>query len=222
MKGFKLRKEEYTTLADFIIPSFTRDLATFQQRFTKFDNAYLQAFIAKNEFVKNLESKLVFTEAQKNATASLYEEADVLNKELNFVKQYFQDANLNTTIITDIKNNLFSHNIEGAVIKIESLKQFIIANQTILEQEGMAGNFPAQLETHKISFQQKNKDQSEYINQIKTLTDTNKTQYEELYQYIASVATKGKLLFPNNRIKDEYNMTKNIRKMRVAKQTPKP
>jgi hypothetical protein len=222
MKGFKIRLEEYTTLADFILPSFTRDLSTFQQRFPKFDNTFLQAFTAKTNFVKTLESKLVITEAQKNATASLYQEADVLNTELNFVKTYFQDANLNTTIVTDIKNDLFSHNIEGAVLKIESLKQFITANQTILEQEGMSPNFTTQLEAHKVSFQLKNKDQSEFMKQIKTLTDNNKTHYEELYQFISKVATKGKLLFPDSRIKEEYNISKNLAKMRVAKPTPKP
>jgi hypothetical protein len=222
MKGFKIRKEEYSTLADFMLPSFTRDQATFQQRFPKFDNTFLQAFIAKTAFIKTLESSLVITEQQKNATASLYLEASVLNTELNFLKQYFKDANLNTSIITDIKDDLQSHNIEGAVLKIESLKQFITANQAILVQEGMAANFTTQLEAHKVSFEQKNTDQSEYQKQIKTLTDNNKVHYEALYDFISKIATKGKLLFPDSRIKDEYNISKNIAKMRVAKQTPKP
>lgn len=221
-EGFQIRKEEYTALADFMLPSFTRDLALFQQRFPKFDTAYLQAFIAKNDFVKNLESKLLITEQQKNATASLYLESDTLNTELNFLKQYFIDADLNFSIVMDLKSDLRGHDIEAAILKIESLKQFITAHHTALEQEGMSSTFPAQLDTHKSSLQAKNTSQSEYMKQIKTLTDNNKISYDELYQYITQIATKGKLLFPDTRINEEYNITKNLRKMRVAKQTPKP
>ncbi len=222
MSGFQMRKEEYSTLADFMLPSFTRDLPTFQQRFPKFNNTFLQEFVAKNTLIKTLQSGLVITEQQKNATASLYLESNELNTELNFVKTYFQDANLNFTIVTDIKKDLRSHNIEGAVLKIESLKQFVTANQTILVEQGMSPNFTTQLETHKVSLQQKNTDQSEYQKQIKTLTDNNKAHYDELYNFITSIATKGKLLFPDSRIKDEYNITKNLTKMRVQRLTPKP
>ncbi|WP_395074829.1 hypothetical protein [Flavobacterium sp.] len=116
--------------------------------------------------------------------------------------------------------------IEGAILKIESLKQFITANQPLLEEEGMASTFPAQLATHKTSFELKNKDQSEYMKQLKTLTDDNKAHYDELYDYISKVANKGKLLFKESRFKDEYNITKNLGKMRIFKQaqpaTPKP
>ena len=221
MAGFKMRKEEYTALADFILPSFTRDLATFQARFTKFNATYLEQFLAKTAFVKELESSIIVTDQQKNATASLYNEASELNNELNFLKENFKDAGLNTSIITDIKDDLFAHNIEGAVLKIESLKQFIVANQAQLEEEGMNPNFPAQLTTHKTSFELKNKDQSEYMKQIKKLTDDNKAHYEELYDFISKVTTKGKLLFKDSRTKDEYNITKNLNKMRAAKQAQK-
>ena len=218
MAGFRVRKEEYTTLADFMLPSFTRDIAIFQERFPKFNAAFLALFNAKTELVKELESSIIVTEKQKNATAQLYAEATTLNNELSFLKENFQDAGINTKIVTDLKNDLFSHNIEGAVLKIESLKQYITSNQTALEEEGMASNFAAQLATHKTSFELKNKDQSEYMKQLKTLTDDNEAHYDELYKYITKVAGKGKLLFKDSRIKEEYNITKNLSKMRTARQ----
>ena len=218
MAGFTVRKEEYTALADFMLPSFTRDLALFQERFPKFNAAYLALFNAKTDFVKELESSIVVTEKQKNATAALYAEATTLGNELSFLKENFKDAGLNTSIVTNLKNDLSAHNIEGAVLKIESLKQYITANQTALEEEGMASTFAAQLATHKTSFELKNKDQSEYMKQLKTLTDDNKAHYDELYEYITKVASKGKLLFKDSRIKEEYNITKNLGKMRAAKQ----
>ena len=226
MAGFKIRKEEYIALADFILPSFTRDLAKFQERFPKFNAAFLEAFKTKTAFVKELESRLLITEKQKTATASLYAETAVLNTELNFLKENFKDANLNTNIITEIKDDLFSHNIEGAVLKIESLKQLIIANQIVLEEEGMASTFPAQLATHKSSFETKNRDQSEYMKQLKKLTDDNTAHYDDLYEFIAKVTNKGKLLFKESRIKEEYTISKNLGKMRASKQasstTPNP
>ena len=226
MAGFKVRKEEYTALADFILPSFTRDIAVFQERFPKFNAAYLALFNAKTALVKKLESSIIVTEKQKNATASLYAEAAILNNELNFLKENFKDASLNTTLITDLKNDLFSHNIEGAILKTESLKQLVTENQAILEDEGMPGTFARQLATHKTSLETKNKDQSEYMKQLKTLTDNNTAHYSELYEYITKVAGKGKLLFKESRIKDEYSIAKNLSKMRAAKQvesvTPNP
>lgn len=219
--GFTIRKEEYTTLADFIRASFTRDLATFTERFPKFNAAFLAAFIAKLNFVKQLESTFLITEDQKNVTASLYKEADELNNELNYLKENFKDANLTLSIITDIKNDLFNHNIEGAILKIETLKQYIIAHQPALEAEGMAPTFPATLDTHKSSLQEKNTAQKKFMDNSKTLTDANKAHYDELYTLIVKIANKGKVLFKGKVTADEYSITKNLQKMRAASPKPK-
>ena len=56
------------------------------------------------------------------------------------------------------------------------------------------------------------------MKQLKTLTDNNEAHYDKLYEYITKVASKGKLIFKDSRIKDEYSITKNIGKMRAAKQ----
>jgi len=217
--GFTIKKEEYTTLADFILPSFTRDLAIFTALFPKFNAAFLAAFIVKLDFVKALESTFLITEEQKNATASLYQEADELNDKLNFLKENFKDANLNTTIITDSKNDLFNNNIEGAVLKIETLKQYIAAHQPALEDEGMANGFPAELDAHKTSLEAKNTAQKTFMNNSKILTDANEEQYDELYQFITKICSKGKLIHKGKVTADEYTISKNLQKMRAA--TPK-
>jgi hypothetical protein len=216
-KGFSVNLEEYTTLGDFIQPSFTRDLPIFTARFTNFNAAYLAKFNTKLEFVKKLESSIVVTEQQKKVTASLYAEASDVNNELNFLKENFKDAELNTKIITDIKNNLFAHNIEAAGLQLEGLRQFVIANQTALQSQGMAANFATQLQTHQTSLAAKNKDQSEFMKKNKKITDTNRAHYDELYGYIKQIATKGKLLFKDSIIKEEYNISKYLSKMRSHK-----
>ena len=112
----KVRKEEYTPLGDFIRTSFVRDQAAIAVRFPKMNAAYLTAFTAKLTEVKILESGLVLTEQQKNATASLYAEADVVNEDLNFLNSYLKRAKLNTTEVSKLKKDLTVNDIEGAVL----------------------------------------------------------------------------------------------------------
>lgn len=220
-KGFTIKKEEYTPLADFILPSITRDLAAFTARFPKINLAYLDAFTAKLQFVKELEAQLVIQENQQAATAALYKEAAELNTELNFLKENFKDAALNTATIIELKAALTTHNIEGALLIIEALKQFIIAHQLQLQDEGMTPLFPAKLQDHITSLAALNVQQNQYMNARKTLTDKNKTHYNELYIYITNICNKGKILFKETVTQNEYNISKTIKKMKTSKPTNK-
>ena len=49
-----LKKEEYTTLADFVMISFVRDQSQIMTRFPKLDSTFLTAFTAKLDEVKTL------------------------------------------------------------------------------------------------------------------------------------------------------------------------
>ena len=213
--GFKLRKEEYTTLGDFIKVSFERDLATITARYPKLNEAYKNQFVAKLEEVKTLESGLMLTEEQKNATKSLYQEVDVVNKELNFLSSYCKDADISTEAVTDLKKALAKGNVEGAVLKIESVKQFINANAAVLIEEGMATDFADTLGNHKTSLSTKNTLQNSTMNAHKTLTSNNKEKYNDLYAYITKIMRSGKLVFATSNIKDEYTISKVISRMRA-------
>jgi hypothetical protein len=90
--GFSIRTEEYAPLGDFLMKSFIRDQAGIEIRFSKLNASYLDAFRNQLEVVKGLEGTLKLTEDQKRATAELYAEADVVNKDLNFLSSYFRDV----------------------------------------------------------------------------------------------------------------------------------
>ena len=213
-----LRKEEYTALGDFIIPSFVRDQATIVALFPKYDAAFLNAFTTKLDFVKNLESSLIKTSEQKNATVSLYETATSLNNALSILKNYIIDAELNgAAAVTALKNDLFAHNIEGAILKVEAMKQYVRTNQAVLEAEGMAQDFGESLTDYKAQLETKNALQNQYMNSLKQLTENNGKHYDELYGFMLKIANKGKLVFKDTVIKDEYSIRKNIRRMRTAK-----
>jgi hypothetical protein len=216
-----IRREEYSTLGDFLLTSFVRDQSAILVRYPKLNSDYLKDFVSKLDFIKQLESSLVLTEAQKEITASLHQEATTLYDELSFVRTYLQDAKLNTTTVTDLKADLHSHNIEGAVKKIEDLKQYVDTNKTILVEQGMQSSFIDALVAHKTSLTQKNNAQNEFMNNRKQLTDKNGSHYDELYECIKEINKKGKLVFKNTITADEYTLKNNIARMRVTRQTPK-
>ncbi|MGH2664885.1 hypothetical protein [Flavobacterium sp.] len=217
----RIRKEEYTSLGDFVRESFVRDQEIIMVRYPKLNAAFLADFTAKLEEVKILESGLVLTEEQKNTTASLYTEAAELNKELNFLKSYINNAGLDIEIIISLKNDLVKSNIEGAVLKLESLKQFVSANLAALVAEGMIPTFVSTLNEHKISLSEKNAAQNVFMNNRKTLTESNITQYNALYGYISKVVNAGRLIFEDTVKKDEYSIRRAVSRMRSARQPEK-
>jgi hypothetical protein len=215
--GLKLRNEEYTTLGDFIKASFERDQPKIMERFPKLNAVFFTDYTTLLEEVKVLESSLVLTEDEKANTKALYAEATLLNKELNFLSNYIDEAGLNTKFVTELKKDLSSSDIEGAVLKIESVKQYVTAHQTALVDEGMSAGFAAALEGHKTSLAAKNAAQNAKINSRKTITDNNKDKYDSLYNYIAKIVKAGKLVFDGTVTEDEYNITRAIKKMRAYK-----
>ena len=214
--GFTIKKEEYTAVGDFILPSFVRDQTAIKARYPKLDGQFLSDFEAKLAAVKVLESGLVITQAQKNASVALAVEGDVLQTELTHLNSYIRDAGLETAAVTDLKKDLKRGNIEGAVLKMESVKQFVVANATALENEGLAVGFAGVLDGHKVSMADKNRLQNDYMVAHKRLVDANKAEFKALYGYISKIAEKGKLVFANTITKDEYTISKTIGKMRAA------
>lgn len=211
-----IRLEEYSTLGDFVKASFVRDQGEFLVRFPKLDSHFLANFESKLQGIKTLESALVLTEEQKTATAQLYAEAGVMNKELNFLSAYIRDAGLSSVAVSELKTDLRTGNIEGALLKMEGVKQYVVAHQAALEAEGMAADFPVVIEAHKTSMEQKNALQNSYMNARKQLTQENKQQYKELYVFINKIVKAGKLLYDGETKKDEYTLSKVIGRMRVA------
>ena len=215
--AFSVRSEEYAPLGDFLRVSFVRDQAAIAVRFKKLDAPYLAAFDSQLEVVKKLEGTLILTEEQKKATADLYAEADVVNKDLNFLSSYFKDAGLPTAAISSLKKNLKRGNIEGALLEMKDLGQYIEANEVALIDEGMDAGFVSELKGHKDSMEALNNLQNSVLNTRKQLVDANQADYKKLYEFISTIAEKGKLVFKGSVVEDEYNLTKLVGRMRAPK-----
>jgi hypothetical protein len=226
-KGFTIKIEEYAPLGDIILFNYTRDLPTIVTRYPKLNEAYKASFAAKLETIKTQEKNLVITKQKKAITTSLYYEADELVEELIFVKDYIEDAGLDNSIVTALIRDLRSRNIEGACDKIETLKQYIQANQAPILEEGMAPAFPSTLESHKTSLAQKNKDQKTTSDSGIIVTGNNNSNYTDLYNDIINIADKAKKVFKNTPFEDQYVISKILQSMRsankgVGSNTPTP
>jgi hypothetical protein len=213
----RVRKEEMSTLGDFIRVSFVRDQAVSVQRFPKMNAIFLSKFTEHLEGIKIMESTWVMTQQQKAISESLYEEAANLNKELNFLKRYLTRAKLNIQLLMALKNDLFSSNIEAATEKLESLKQYVDMHKTVLQAEGMAEDFVETLQDFKMSLMEKNTLQNSFMNDRKALTQAQKAAYGALQDYIFSIMDAGRLVFDGTVTKDDYSLSKNIQRMRAPK-----
>jgi hypothetical protein len=212
-----VRKEEVSPLGDFILTSFTRDFEVIKSKFPRLNQAFMTSFVDKLDYVKHLESTLLLTENQKWVTASLYGDAKQLNKELNYLKAYFEDASLNKDIISNLKKSLALGNIEGSLLKLEGLKQFVVVKTAELVVHGMDPDYGEVLDGYLVRMSAKNMKQNELINQRKMLVEANAVHYDALFKMIKHVITKGKLVFRDTIIEDEYVIKKVVQRMRAAK-----
>lgn len=214
----RLRMEEYYPAAGFLAASFTRDRAELMGRFSEFTPLYLTGFVAKKDQVKVLEQGIVLTDDQKTATADLYAAAGALNNELNFLVFYFKQAGLDNSMLTRVKKDLDKDNIEGACLKLEGVVQFILERQDLLVNKGMTESFPTTLAETKNLLLEKNELQNLKMNQLKQLHSDNNVVYKELYKYITTICSAGKIMYKGQIKVDEYTMAKLIGRMRSVNQ----
>ncbi|WP_432671845.1 hypothetical protein [Flavobacterium sp. SM2513] len=219
--AFSVRFEEYVPLGSFLMVSFSRDQREIEGKFPKLNVAYMGDFQGQIDKVKQLEGKLHLTEKQKAATQSLYAKADELNGNLNFLSSYMRDAELSTTVVSEVKEELHRDDIEAAVLGLRNLKPYVVAHQAALEANGMATNFLTYLDDTIVILEDLNTLQNSVMNARKELVRANILQYKDLYSYISTVAEKGKLVFKGSGKEDEYIITNIIARMRAPERKDK-
>jgi len=185
-------------------------------RYPKLNAGFFTTFKAKLQQLKTVETADVVTAEQRKATAALYKEATELNEELTFLSDYFESAGIDNAIISRLKKDLRTYNVEGAIAKIESVLQLITPNAEALIEEGMAANFHDTLTQHKVSLAALNSQQNQHMNSKKGVFEASGAVYEELYEYIATIADAGKKVFKGKAAADEYTIRQIIQRMRAA------
>ena len=212
-----VKNEEFVPLAEFIMVPFERDQRQIEAKFPKLNGPFLEAFRAKIDFVKDLESSLVLTTEQSRVTEELYAEAAAFNKEVNFLSSYFKGAGLPTASITKMKDFFFSRNIEGGLLEMKAVRQLVRVHEVALEAEGMESDYSDKMDAAYASMTEKNVMQNTIMNNRETLVRNNRADYDALYDYIATVAEKGKIVFDSTGFEDEYTISDIIKRMRAPK-----
>ncbi|UGU14854.1 hypothetical protein LS482_14260 [Sinomicrobium kalidii] len=209
------RFEEYTTIAEFLIATLERDQKELASRFSKYSPQYIARFRRLNEKVKELENPGGITQNMKQATTDLYEKAEELRDELSFLSAYYRSAELQAPNMVELKRNLNTKNIEGAMHLLTALKDHVAKNRKALIGQGMDENMADMLVKYRDSMNNLNQKQHRILSQRKELTRKNREQYDALFDYIKTVIYDGKIMYKNDPKAQDYTLTSLIKQLRA-------
>jgi hypothetical protein len=216
-KQLKMRIEEYVPAGQFLMVSFVRDRAELANRFSEFTPEYLTGFSDQLTKVKKLEQSVVLSEKQKQVTAALYDVADGLSGELNFLSFHLKRAGLDTSLVTKVKYDINKRNIEGACQKLEGMLQYVVEQQALLVSKGMSADFPVDLEGIINDLEAKNALQNEVMDKKDQLHERNREDFKTLYGFISTISAAGKVMYDGKVKEDEYTISKIVGRMRSSK-----
>lgn len=209
--GKKLKQENYTAAADFMIASLERDLAEFTKVFKTIDNAFLEQFKKANANLKNVSSSFLTKQQQKETTKELYSKADEFRDKLTLLKAYAKRAGLEAPILQETITALKGRNIEKVVKNTRELLPFFTQNADKIKD--MPADFLKDIPNTITYFEEKSTTQNILMSQSKQTTAEVKPLYETLYNYIREVADAGKIIYKGSPKKDDYTISKILQRM---------
>lgn len=212
--GKKLKQENYTAAADFMIASLERDLSEFTKVFKTIDNAFLEKFKKANDNLKNVSSSLLTKQQQKKTTKELYSKADEFKDKLTLLKAYVKRADLEAPLLQETIAAIKSRNIEKVVKNIRELLPFLTKNAEKIKD--MPDNFLEDVPNTITYFEEKATTQNILMSQSKQTTAEIKPFYDTLYNYIKEVADAGKIIYKGSPKKDDYTISKVLQRMEVS------
>ena len=212
-----IKQEELVPVADMLIASFERDQEQLEAENELFSEAFLNAFKAHTEAVRQLERADTLLIQQKTTTNELYRLADDLRQPLKLFGIVIEKAGLPTSIVQDTLANLRIRNMEGALVNLKALNQVVNSNLTLLTSKAMKADFPKLLEEKFNQITTKSNLQSKIMQKRQLLTDANLGSYSKLYnEYIADVCKIGKVVYQGQAKAKEYTISNLVKKLRVA------
>lgn len=209
--GLKLKQENYTAVADFMLVNLERDLQDIAKVFKTIDDEFLQAFKEANQALKNASSSVLVRQHQKKTTKEIYEKADVFKEKLSLLKIYIKRAKLEVPLLKETISALQNRNIEKVVKNTRELLPFITENTDKIKD--MPSDFLSDIPSIITYFEEKNTEQNLLISKGKQTTSEVKPLYKVLYEYISEVAEVGKIVYKNSPKKEDYTIVKILQRM---------
>jgi hypothetical protein len=213
----KMKQEDYVPAATQLIESLERDLVVINAQNHTFNGQYLQDFRSKVAIVEQMEQSDKALIEQKRTTALLYAKCDEVKRELTIFSMPFNKAGLESSLVSELSNDLESHNAEASLKKIKSLEQVIAQNSVVLISKGMKAIMPSFIIESYNEIKRLSDLQSQLIKDGRKLTEANIKHYNELYVYISETIDIGKRVFTEGVKKSDYTISKIIRILHVAK-----
>lgn len=207
--------EEYPAIGDALIASVTRDQRELAQHYKMMDSDFVTGFQTAIDAVREAASVLAKTEELKSVTKKLYGLADEANKKLLFLLDYAEDAGLETAAISGIRSKFTTRNIEGAVRDLREVLPYLEDHKSALDAGDMPGKFLDYFPQILPQLEAWNAEQIAIISNRKSLVEANKALFENAYDYISKVSNRGKKVFKNTVKKDDYTISKLLKKVRA-------
>lgn len=217
--GFRLKKENYTAVAEFMAVSFERDLADFTAIFRTINADYLSAFKDAINQVKSIETSFGIQMEQKQVTQELYELAEKIYNKVLLLKKYTERAKIDIPTLSSITTSLKNKNIEGAVKLLREVMPYLSANKAKLTDmpDDFLEGFPEAIS----QMERLNIEQNKLINKKKQTNVNEKDAYRALYKFISEIADTGKTVYKTSIKRDEYTISKILRKNQISSKSLK-
>lgn len=214
MKNLRLKNENYTAVADFMIANLEQDLKDFTKVFKTIDDNYLGKFKDANALLKESASSMATRQEQKNITQDLYIKADDFKEKLTLLKAYTKRAKLETPLLQETITAIKSRNMEKVVKNTRDMLPFLTQNADKIKD--MPSDFLLDIPRIIAEFEEKSTTQNLLMSQRKRSTAEGKSLYKELYLYIKDIADAGKIVYKNSPKKDDYTISKVLQRMSAS------
>lgn len=214
MKNLRLKKEDYTAVADFMIANLEQDLKDFTKVFKTIDSEYLSKFKDANTLLKESTSSMATRQEQKNITQDLYIKADDFKEKLTLLKAYAKRAKVETPLLQETIIAIKSRNMEKVVKNTRDMLPFLTQNASKIKD--MPSDFLLDIPQIIAEFEEKSTAQNLLISQGKQTTAEGKSLYQALYLYIKDIAEAGKIVYKNTAKKDDYIISKILKRISAA------
>ncbi len=216
-----MRHEEYAVAGRFVQTSFERDRKALEELSNEFNPQYQTDFDNQIDRVEKMEQGLSLSQRLKDTTKALYGMTDGMDKEMNALSFRFSKVGLPTKLITKVKKQLNTGNVEGACKDVEGLAQLIKERKDDLEAKGMKPEYVPELKDKNEKLRELNGLQNELMDKGQYVTFDQDTEYKALFAYIQNICKAGKIVFDGTITEDEYNITRLIKRMRAPKREEK-
>ena len=199
-RKFNLKIEEMPVIGRFLLNSFDRDFADFQNYSPDFDDAYRNNFKNQVEAVENIVNPKKLMGELKKITDGLYANIESLRPVMNKLEGYVKrvDANDLTMMpgdfgIKQVRDKIANKDQEALLENLKVVIEHIDNNLAPLQAKGWDNAQDAQLREKRIQIKNANEAQNMKIDERQAMVQSNMDTLNALWVMMQDVMDAGRL-----------------------------